>query len=312
MAQIAKDYPEDVRIVYRHFPLLQSHDKAALAAQASEAAGGQGEFWAMHDLIFERQSEWNPLSVEQFQEWLVQRAAELGIEQGIFAADLVSQEIVDRVQAAYDHGAEIGLPGTPFVLFNGQIWPNNLPLSQDYLTALIELELLGEQQFTTCPPMTIDPSKRYVATLKTEQGDIVLELFPDKAPITVNNFIFLARSGWYDGVTFHRVLPGQIAQAGDPSGTGFGTPGYAFVNENSDLKFDKPGLLAMANAGPDSNGSQFFITFAPQPEYDGGYTIFGQVISGYDVAEKISPRDPSQSLALPPGDKILSVRIEEK
>jgi cyclophilin family peptidyl-prolyl cis-trans isomerase len=128
----------------------------------------------------------------------------------------------------------------------------------------------------------------------------------------VNNFVFLARNGWYDGVTFHRVIQDFVAQAGDPSGTGYGSPGYAFSNEISDLKFDKAGLVAMANAGPDSNGSQFFITFAPVPRLDGSYTIFGQVISGMEVVKKLSTRDPSGGLDLPPGDVITSVEIEEK
>ncbi|MDO9301200.1 MAG: peptidylprolyl isomerase, partial [Anaerolineales bacterium] len=118
--------------------------------------------------------------------------------------------------------------------------------------------------------------------------------------------------GWFNGVTFHRVIPGFMAQAGDPSGTGQGNPGYFFNNEISDLKFDKPGMVGMANSGPDTNGSQFFITYAPAAHLDGVYTIFGQVLSGLDVAEKLTPRDPDQGAALLPGDKILSVDMEEK
>ena len=140
----------------------------------------------------------------------------------------------------------------------------------------------------------------------------MIQLFPDKAPLAVNSFVFLARQGWFEGVTFHRVIPGFVAQAGDPSGTGKGNPGYFFNNEITELKFDKPGMVSMANSGPDTNGSQFFITFAPAPHLDGGYTIFGQVISGLDVAENLTPRDPSQGTTLTPGDKILSVDIEEK
>ena len=180
------------------------------------------------------------------------------------------------------------------------------------IQSIVELQKLEKQQFTSCPPMSIDPAKQYVATLETEKGNIVIELFPDKAPLAVNNFVYLARSGWYDGVTFHRVIPEFVAQGGDPSGTGFGGPGYAFINETSELKFDKSGVVAMANAGPDSNGSQFFITYAPTPQLDGGYTIFGQVIAGQDVAESLTPRDPSQPVDLPVGDQILRVTIEEK
>ncbi|MGW8249034.1 MAG: peptidylprolyl isomerase, partial [Anaerolineales bacterium] len=161
------------------------------------------------------------------------------------------------------------------------------------LRAIVELKRLEKSQYDACPPMTIDPSRQYIATIKTEAGDIVVELYADKAPIAVNNFVFLAENGWYDGVTFHRVIEDFVAQAGDPSGTGFGGPGYAFVNETSDLKFDKPGVVAMANSGPDSNGSQFFITYTETPQLDGGYTIFGQVISGLDAAESLTPRDPA-------------------
>lgn len=312
LALIQEQSPEDIRIVYRHFPLISIHDKASLSAQAAEAAGAQSQFWPMHDLLFERQAEWSSMSVEQFREWLLERAKELELDSDLFAKDIDSKEIADRVQADYDRGAEIGLPGTPFLLINGQIWPNNLPMNATNIQSIVELQKLEKQQFTSCPPMSIDPAKQYVATLETEKGNIVIELFPDKAPLAVNNFVYLARSGWYDGVTFHRVIPEFVAQGGDPSGTGFGGPGYAFINETSDLKFDKSGVVAMANAGPDSNGSQFFITYAPTPQLDGGYTIFGQVIAGQDVSESLTLRDPSQPVDLPEGDQILRVTIEER
>jgi peptidylprolyl isomerase len=116
-------------------------------------------------------------------------------------------------------------------------------------------------QYAAPPPMTIDENKEYFATLKMAKGgEFVIQLYPDKAPITVNNFVFLAREGYYDGTTFHRVLPNFMAQGGDPTGTGGGGPGYQFQNEDSDLTFDKAGVVAMANAGRDTNGSQFFIT----------------------------------------------------
>jgi cyclophilin family peptidyl-prolyl cis-trans isomerase len=312
LAQLQKEFPQDIRLVYRHFPLINIHDKAALASQASEAAGVQGEFWAMHDLLFEQQSEWVNLSVEQFQDWLVERAGELGLDTDQFTEDMLSQEIAEYVQGTWDRGAEIGIPGTPFLLVDGQIWPQNLPMNAENIRAIVDLKLLEKRQFTSCPPMTVDPSRQYIATIETQSGEIVIELYPDKAPIAVNNFVFLVENGWYDGVTFHRVIENFVAQGGDPSGTGFGGPGYAFVNETSDLKFDKPGVVAMANSGPDSNGSQFFITYAETPQLDDGYTIFGQVISGMDVVENLTPRDPSTNPNQAPGDQILSITIEEK
>jgi cyclophilin family peptidyl-prolyl cis-trans isomerase len=129
----------------------------------------------------------------------------------------------------------------------------------------------------------------------------------------VNSFIFLAKNNWFDGVTFHRVLPDFVAQAGDPTGSGFGGPGYAFDNEiDPTLTFDRAGILAMANAGPGSNGSQFFITYTAVPRLDGDYTIFGQVASGMEVVSNLTPRNPAESMDLPPGDKILDVEIIEK
>jgi peptidylprolyl isomerase len=167
-------------------------------------------------------------------------------------------------------------------------------------------------QDQNAPPMMIDVTKQYFATIKMEKGgEFVIQLYPDKAPITVNSFVYLANAGFFDGLTFHRVLDGFMAQGGDPDGTGMGGPGYEFVNEDSDLTFDKAGVVAMANAGRDTNGSQFFITFGPTPELNGGYTIFGQVISGMDVVNGLTRRDPEQSPAFE-GDVMQSVTISEK
>ncbi len=311
LAQIHNEYPQDVRLVYRHFPLISIHDKAALASQASEAAGRQDQFWPMHDLLFERQSEWVELTVDQFQDWLVERAGELGMESDQFTTDMVSQDISEFVKGTWDRGVEINIPGTPFLVVDGRAWPKELPLSYEYIKAIIELKLLEKRQYTACPPVTIDTSRQYIATITTEAGEIVIEMFPDKAPIAVNSFVFLAENGWYDSVTFHRVIEDYVAQAGDPSGTGFGGPGYAFVNETTDLKFDGPGLVAMANSGPNTNGSQFFITYTETPQLDGGYTIFGQVISGMEFVEGLTPRDPAKNPNQAPGDIILSISIEE-
>ena len=168
------------------------------------------------------------------------------------------------------------------------------------------------KQYDQAPPMTIDSEVEYFATFKMATGgEFIIQLYPDKAPITVNSFVFLAREGYFDGVTFHRVLDGFMAQGGDPTGTGMSGPGYEFVNEDSDLTFDKAGVIAMANAGRDTNGSQFFITFGPTPQLNGGYTIFGQVVEGMDIVDGITRRDPQ----LGPdfiGDAIESVTIKEK
>jgi len=171
---------------------------------------------------------------------------------------------------------------------------------------------VAQLQYDSPPPVTIDENEQYFATVRMAKGgEFVIQLYPDKAPITVNNFVFLAREGYYDGTTFHRVLPDFMAQGGDPTGTGGGGPGYVFQNEDSDLTFDKAGVVAMANAGRDTNGSQFFITFGPQEYLNGGYTIFGQVIEGMDVVMDIRLRDPQQNPDYV-GDAIESVTISEE
>jgi cyclophilin family peptidyl-prolyl cis-trans isomerase len=162
------------------------------------------------------------------------------------------------------------------------------------------------------PEMSIDPSKRYSATIVTDKGEITLDLFAAQAPKTVNNFVFLARQGYYDGVTFHRVIEGFMAQTGDRTGTGGGGPGYRFEDEiHPDLKHDGPGVLSMANSGPNTNGSQFFITYDAQPHLDGKHTIFGRVTAGMEVVESLTLRDPLKNPDAPPGDVIRTIRITE-
>jgi len=164
-------------------------------------------------------------------------------------------------------------------------------------------------QWDEPPEMAIEPAKIYLATLETEQGDIQIELFADRAPQTVNSFIFLAEEGYYDDTTFHRVLPGFMAQAGDPTAIGSGGPGYTFEDEfHPSLGFDDAGYLAMANSGPGTNGSQFFITYSPQPHLTGSHTIFGKVVEGMDVLLNLTPRDPDSEFE---GDALLKIEIEE-
>ena len=169
-----------------------------------------------------------------------------------------------------------------------------------------------DKQYPAAPPMTIDPKKNYTATIKTPRGDIVIKLRPDLAPETVNSFVFLAKDGFYDGVTFHRVLQDFMAQGGDPTGTGMGGPGYTVKGEfTTEVSFDKPGYLAMARPGNDvnGNGSQFFITTAPATFLDGQYTIFGEVVSGQDIVNGIPLRDPET--ATTPGEAMQTITISE-
>jgi cyclophilin family peptidyl-prolyl cis-trans isomerase len=160
------------------------------------------------------------------------------------------------------------------------------------------------------PSGQLDTTKSYRARFKTERGEIVCELYADRAPLTVENFVNLARSGFYDGTTFHRVINGFMAQGGDPTGTGTGGPGYQFGDEfHPSLRHDAAGTLSMANAGPGTNGSQFFITHGPTPHLDDRHSVFGRVVEGMDVLRSIRERDPQRDRN--PGDRIETIEIEE-
>jgi len=172
------------------------------------------------------------------------------------------------------------------------------------LVTLLSVSCAGavpkHKTYSAPPLMTIDTSKQYTATIETEKGNLVLELFASDVPVTVNNFVFLARDGFYDDTTFHRVISGFMAQGGDPTGTGTGTPGYSFVDEFTEHTH-VAGALSMANSGPNTNGCQFFITYTPQHSLDGKHSVFGQLIEGMDVLEKIEP-----------GDTIIRITIAER
>ncbi len=186
------------------------------------------------------------------------------------------------------------------------------PTPVDAGAAPVPAQPPGELSYSAPPPMTIDPQKSYTATITTPRGDIVVKLRPDLAPQTVNSFVFLSREGFYNGLTWHRVLPDFMAQGGDPTGTGSGGPGYNVPDEFTDkVLFDRPGLLAMAHSSlPNSNGSQFFITTAPAPYLDQQYTIFGEVVEGQEVVNGIPLRDPDTNPTTP-GEQIVKISITE-
>jgi peptidyl-prolyl cis-trans isomerase B (cyclophilin B) len=158
------------------------------------------------------------------------------------------------------------------------------------------------KQWDKPPEMKIDVAKKYTATITTDRGEIVLDLYAREAPVTVNNFVFLAREGFYNGVTFHRVINPFMIQGGDPTGTGRGGPGYRFEDEvdpaKNPHKFDGPGVLAMANAGPATNGSQFFITHVETPHLTGKHTIFGKVVKGMDIVNATKQGDVMKSVTI--------------
>ena len=264
---------------------------------------------------------WAQMNPEDFEKWITTKAEEIGLDVDQFTADLKSEAVLNKVAEARAAAQAAGVNATPsvFIEMDGKLifavnvdQADAIGLSSENLDAILNMWKLEQAQFEECPPMVIDPAKSYTATIATTKGDIVLELFAEQAPLTVNSFVYLAGKGWFDNVAFHRVLEGFVAQTGDPTGTGLGGPGYEFGNEiNPELKFDAEGVVGMANSGAGTNGSQFFITMAPQPNLDGNYTVFGRVLSGMEIVNALQKRDPAQGGELPDPDKILSVTIQE-
>ncbi|MEJ2749182.1 MAG: peptidylprolyl isomerase, partial [Anaerolineae bacterium] len=225
----------------------------------------------------------------------------------------------DYVSTSYQEALNLNLSGTPSIILNGRLLPGDgIPFDYTVWDNFVQQQIQVQEslkdlsQYDAPPPMTIDENATYLAHVKMENGgEFVIELFPKSAPQTVNSFVFLANEGWFNGVTFHRVIKGFVAQTGDPSGTGMGGPGYTIPNEiDPNLSQNEPGMVAMANSGPDTNGSQWYITLGDVSQLDGRYTIFGRVIEGMDVVEAITPRNPENDPNAPPGDVISSITIE--
>ena len=307
-------YGDEIRFVYRHLPLISIHDKAVITAEAVEAADAQGNFWGMHDLLYERQQEWNRLSESELETRLVEYAEELDLDTDQFAQELSDHVYRDEIMAGYEDYSQYGQMATPTYVVNNVFYPTQALGGFGMIGAFIDLLTMQDRMYTTPPPQVIDPDKNYIATIRTEHGDIVIELYADQVPVNVNSFVFLSQEGWYDGVTFHRVIPGFVAQAGDPTGSGMGSPGYRCDDETvPTLTYDGAGVVGMASGGPGTSsiGCQFFITYDALPDLDGNYTIIGRVIEGMDVVESLTPRDPGQGSDLP-GDVIETIVIEER
>jgi len=304
-------HPDDLRLVYHQYPLITINDKASLAAQAAEAAGAQGMFWEFSDALYENWADWVSLPPEDFPAWLVALAEDLDLDAQRFEQDLESGAFAEIVEGAHQRIAISGIMSVPVVYLNADLV--QLDLNLNNLEAAIRLEALSAIEYESEPPMLIDLEASYQATLHLDQGEIVIELYPASAPMAVNSFVFLAGEGWLDGAIFHRVLPGVLAETGDPSGTGLGGPGYFFATElDPSLDFGEAGAVAMSSAGMGTNGSQFFISLAPLPQFNGSRTIFGQVLSGLEILQALPRRDPLFNLLNPAGVTILSVTIEER
>jgi cyclophilin family peptidyl-prolyl cis-trans isomerase len=261
----------------------------------------------MHDLIFERQREWSSVPEGEAQKLFEGYASDLGLDVNAFSKALDDGTYRELVEGSMEEAVSLGLGGTPTWFLNGQLY--NGPREEYFLVGLAQLFSYDGPQWDAPPEMSIDPDQPYFARFETTKGAFCAELYAKQAPKTVNSFVFLAEEGFFDGIDFHRVLPGFVAQAGDPTGSGFGGPGYRYEDEiDPELTHDGSGVLSMANAGPGTNGSQFFITYDALPQLDGKHTVFGRVVEGMDVVESLMPRDPQQD-PYGPADEMTHVTI---
>lgn len=314
------DAHDDVRFVYRHYVFEGNGLLAAIAAEAAADLGGEEAFWEMHDLIMVGRPEWTGLTTEAFTAWLGEKAGTIGLDEDAFIGALGNSAYKDLVDEQSIEAKRVGIQKAPVLVVNDS--PNTSPPTDLSSLSLIRIASLNARLYSEMPPMVIDPEKKYRAWIETSQGMIVVDLFPDIAPVTVNNFTYLACNGYYDGIIWHRVIDGFVAQTGDPTGTGRAGTGYTIPDEydtqayiEAGMSFNRAGLVAMAKAGaPDTARSQFFITLAATPHLDSGFTIFGEVAEGLEVLDELL-RYEARGLT-PPGegiepDTVISITVRE-
>ncbi|MBN1313641.1 MAG: peptidylprolyl isomerase [Anaerolineae bacterium] len=300
----------DLKIVFRHLPLGTNARIAAIATEIAYDQKGDEGFWAMHDLLYEKQSEWEPLSEKSLRYELGKYADEIGLDGEQMKSALDGEEYSTVMDFAVSGAESIGVTTVPSLYVN-DLLINELSGDEQTLDLLVQITRI-KQTYREAPPMVIDPAKTYAAWIFAEQGTMAVDLYAELAPETVNNFAYLACTGYYDDITWHRVIPGFVAQTGDPTGTGFGGPLYTIPDEfeESGLTFNQAGWLSMAHStAPDSAGSQFFITLGPAEQLNGSFTIFGKVVSGLEIAQSLRARDPQTDIE--PGDPLMKVVVRE-
>jgi cyclophilin family peptidyl-prolyl cis-trans isomerase/protein-disulfide isomerase len=307
--QLLKMHLEEIHFIYRHYPLVAFNDKSLLASVMAESAGMQGRFWEMHELLFTQQHEWLAYSSEDFVQWATGAIAELDGNVDDFLAAVDDEDLRNSILLSLRAAVDSGIGTAPSTFIGSQ--QLLLPPSLHNLEAAFRLAQLYENQYSSYPDRVIEEGRTYIARIIVEQGEIVLQLFPERSPLGVNSFVFLVEQNWYEGSGMHRVIPGALIESGDPSGTGIGDPGYHFKLETDPaLGFEEKGMVALASSGPGVNAGRFFINLAPLPDLNGERTIIGKVISGLELLEVLAQRDPDVDLLIPYEMNILDIQIE--
>lgn len=297
---VMRRHPEQVTYYFRLYPLLGVHEKSAQAAAGFISAQRAGKAIDMHNLLFSEQAQWAEMTPAEFRQWLLEKAAELGLDQDDFADGMNAPMTLTAIQDAFSQAQQSAVPGVPFLIINNQ--PFLLDWTEVNLEASIRLALLAEKQLPNAPEVK-EPSELPVfGQFEFRQGIVKFQLFPQAAPVAVTNFVYLAERGWYSDTGIYQVRPGSFVMGGDPSGTGLGNAGYFFeVETDPAYRFEQPGIIALDNDGPASNSSRFLITLEPRLDLDGAYTIIGRVTEGLALLQDLPARDPLVDLLTPPG-----------
>lgn len=313
LTQFLEDHP-NVRLVYRHFP-LDFHQYAMVTSEAAEAAGEQGKFWEMHNLLFDTAADWSILSEEDLVTQLIDYAEELELDVARFAEELEAGTYREKIQAQYDEARELGLGGTPTFLFNNFIYPSDIGLYYGGMESFLNILNNQDKFFFDAPPeVVVAEDDVYQATLKTTKGDLLVDLYPESAPLHVNSFVHLAQESWYDGANFFFVQDDFVAVTGDPTNTTIGYPGYQCKGEER-LVVNKPGLVWSLGNG------QFFITLGElayqrmvadaqsQGEEPAQFALIGEVVEGMEVLDLLTRLSVGDPVA---PDVLLQVEVTKK
>lgn len=310
LAALIERHSGDVRLVVRLFPLIENRALAGTATEALLSADESGAFWELFDFLSATYSEWAGLDPQGFIDWIASSSPEIGIDAQAVHQDLVGGRFSDQVSRIYETRLAQGMPGVPVLLINSN--PFLITADPVSLEAAVRLAILSERQFQSAPPMVIDPEHEYLAEIEFDEGLVVVQLYASESPMSVNSFVYLARRGWYDDTPISRSIPGVLVEAGDPTGTGLGDPGYYFANESDPgLSFDRTGIVGLSNSGPGTNGGRFFIALREMPGLNETHTVLGRVIEGLDVLANLPAYDPISDLLTEPPLHIREVRIEE-
>ena len=303
-------HPDEVRYVYRHFP-LSFHEKAPMSAYAADAAGKQGLFFDAEQWLYETQDDWTYLeTLEDFDAWLrenIQTALpEMDFDQWV--TDYESEAVREIVDGAFENVSAAGIiQGTPtfFANFYDTSYDNQV------LEQYISLFKMQQNYRTVCPVNAVEAGKEYRAVLHTTAGDVVIDLFEEEAPNLVSNFMELASDGFYNGVEFHNVIPGFIAQTGDPSGSGVGLAGYYLDDENlNNGGFNEAGAVAMANTGENKNSSQFFLAQDLKAYFHDGFAQANSELSEEELNKKVEIRLDAMNAKYPVFGRVDAASLE--